>query len=297
MSLINHIQSFCNHLQSEKRFSENTVKSYGNDLEGLRTYLVRTYEIDAPQEISRQMLKSWLSSLKEEKMESRSINRKLSAVKSFFKYLLRHQVVSNSPADGIPSMKIKKKLPVFLEEKQVKNVLERSFYPSGFEGDTHHLVVSLFYQTGIRVSELASLKESDIHFSAQTISVWGKGNKQRYIPLQQSMLGLIAHYISEKKRVFESPNETLIVNEKNKSLSRTALYKIIRQILTEITTIQKKSPHVLRHSFATHMSDHGASIGAIKDLLGHSSLAATQVYTHTSIARLKEEYKKAHPKS
>lgn len=297
MSLIDHIHSFCNYLLSQKRFSENTVKSYGNDLEGLRTYIVHTYEIDDPAVISPQMLKSWLSSLKEEKMESRSINRKLSAVKSFFKYLLRHQVVSKSPAAGIPSMKIKKKLPVFLEEKQVKDVLVRDFYPSGFEGDTHHLILSLFYQTGMRVSELASLKESDIRFSAHTISVWGKGNKQRFIPVQESLLALIQDYIKEKRKLFEVPDEILIVNAKNKPISRTSLYKIIRQILTEITTIQKKSPHVLRHSFATHMSDHGASIGAIKDLLGHSSLAATQVYTHTSIARLKEEYKKAHPKS
>lgn len=297
MSDTDLINEFCNYLLTQKRFSENTVKSYQNDLLGLSRYAHDEYEVDNPTLISPQILKSWLSSLKEQNMESRSVNRKLSAVRSFYKYLLRRQLIETSPAESVSALKIKKKLPVFLEENQIDKVLERAFYPVGFEGDTHHLIISLFYQTGMRVSELANLKETDVQFSAGTISVWGKGNKQRIIPLQKSMLNEISYYIAEKRRLFELPHEVLVVNPKNKPVSRTTIYKIIRQILGEVTTIQKKSPHVLRHSFATHLSDHGASIGAIKDLLGHASLAATQVYTHTSIARLKEVYKKAHPKS
>lgn len=291
------IQQFCNHLSTQKRYSANTVESYLNDLRNLESFLVREYEQQDLTGVSVQILKSWLSSLRDAGLEARSVNRKLSAAKSFYKYLLRQQLISVSPASGISSMKIKKKLPVFVEEKQMKPVLERSFFPQGFEGDTHFLIFLLFYQTGMRVSELALLGEQDVQFSSGIISVHGKGNKQRNIPLSPDAAMVVEAYIAFKRKHFDQPSDTLLVDKKNKALSRTAIYRIVKNTLGEVTTLQKKSPHVLRHSFATHMSDHGASIGAIKELLGHSSLAATQVYTHTSIARLKEIHKKNHPKS
>lgn len=297
MPQIDLVQQFCDYLATQKRYSPNTVSSYLNDLEALRIYAKDEYEIDDMSSVSSQILRSWLSHLKEQKLESRSVNRKLSATRSFYKYLMRLGMGERNPTDGIRSLKTPKSLPVFLELSQVKELLDRHFFPAGFEGDTDFLIVSLFYNTGMRVSELGSLRESDIDFSAAIISVIGKGNKQRNIPLSADMAALVREYLAEKKRLFDDPLEVLVVSDKNKRLSRTELYKRVHRMLAEVTTIQKKSPHVLRHTFATHLSDQGASIGAIKDLLGHSSLAATQVYTHTGIARLKEIYKKAHPKS
>lgn len=291
------IQQFCHHLLTQKRYSPNTVSSYQNDLTGLAGYISEEYELEDMALVSSQILKSWLSSLKGSGMEARSINRKLSACKSFYKYLLREGAVGKSPANGIRSMKIKKNLPVFVEEARLAPVMDREFFPQGFDGDSHFLIFQLFYLTGMRVSELVTLREADVRPAAGIITVLGKGNKQRNIPADTRLVEYIRAYISEKRKLFATPGETLLVTARNEAYSRAAVYRVVRQTLAEITTISKKSPHVLRHSFATHLSDHGAPIGAIKDLLGHSSLAATQVYTHTSIARLKEIYKKTHPKS
>lgn len=297
MSQTDLIDKYCDYLATQKRYSQNTVSSYFNDLAGLKRYLKEQYDLNDPVLASNQMLRSWLSFMKEQKLESRSINRKLSAVRSFFKYLLRMAVVEKSPTEGIRALKTTNYLPVFLEVNQIKELLNRSFFPRGFDGDTDFLLISLFYNTGMRVSELATLKISDVDFSAGIISVIGKGNKQRNVPLSEEMAIQIKDYVSIKRKLFSIPSDTLIASDKNERLSRTTIYKRVHRMLAEITTIQKKSPHVLRHTFATHLSDQGAPIGAIKDLLGHSSLAATQIYTHTGIARLKEIYKKAHPKS
>lgn len=291
------IKQYCDYLSDQKRYSPNTVVSYFNDLEALKKYVKKEYEISDLTRVSNQVLRSWLSSMKEERLESRSINRKLSAARSFYKYLLRLQIIAQSPAETIRSLKTGKDLPVFLEYDQVRLLLNRSFFPEGFDGDTDFLIISVLYFTGMRVSELASLKVSDIGLSAGIISVVGKGNKQRNIPMNDDLANLIKRYSEQKKRFFEVPENILVVDENNKKLSRVDIYNRVHRMLSEVTTIQKKSPHVLRHTFATHLSDQGAPIGAIKDLLGHSSLAATQIYTHTGISRLKEIYKKAHPKA
>lgn len=291
------ITQFSDYLQSHKRYSIHTVRSYEADLRNLEHFNRERYEAECISAITPQVMKSWLSSLKADGLEARSINRKLSAARSFFKYLLRLKIVSVNPASGIPSLKAKKNLPVFVDQAQLQQVLHRNFFASGFEGDTHHLIFSLFYATGMRVSELVALKETDIHSSASVISVLGKGNKERQIPVEASVLDTMHRYMAEKKRLFEHPAPYLLVGSDNLPLSRRTVYSIVRSTLTEVTTIQKKSPHVLRHSIATHLSDHGAPIGAIKELLGHSSLAATQIYTHTSIARLKEIHEQSHPKA
>lgn len=297
MSATDLITEFCDYLLKQKRYSINTVMSYRNDLTGLKDYVEQSYEGTSLSDINTQMLRSWLASLREEKMEPRSINRKLSAVRTFYRHLLKSGRVEKNPATAIPSLKTKKSLPDFVEQKQLDILLQRDFFPSGFDGDTRHLIFMLFYYTGMRVSELVHLKERDVWFQSDLISIIGKGNKQRQVPVDKKLILLVKQYIAEKKRLFENPAETLLVNEKNLPLSREVVYRIVRGSLEEVTTIQKKSPHVLRHSFATHLSDNGAPISAIKELLGHSSLAATQVYTHTSIGRLKEIYKKTHPKS
>lgn len=297
MSLNESIQQFCSYLRNQKNYSGNTVDSYQNDLTGLAGYLNSAYDADDLTSVSVQILRSWLSNLKENNIQSRSVNRKLSAVRSFYKYLMKTGVCDSNPAADISSLKTDKKLPVFLEPAQIAPLLNRDFFPSGFEGDTDFLIINMFYDTGMRVSEVANLEENDLLFLAGAIRVVGKGNKQRNIPLGPELRTLISDYIAEKKRLFGSPNTVLLVDEANLPLNRIDIYKRVHRMLAEVTTIRKKSPHVLRHTFATTLSNNGAPIGAIKDLLGHSSLAATQVYTHTGIARLKEIYKKSHPKS
>lgn len=290
------IEQFCNHLTSEKRYSKHTVSNYRRDLTDFRDFLETTYN-QPPAEARPPFIRSWLASLKEREMEATSINRKISALKSFYKYLLKRQLITKNPATGIPSLKQKKRLPSFVEENQIVPVLERNYFPEGLEGSTRFMVITLLYITGIRVSELTGIKESDIDYSARIIRIYGKGNKQRNVPLSNDMLHQIKDYIAEKRRELEHPADSLLVNKKGKPLTRSVVYNMVKKELSLITTLKKKSPHVLRHSFATHLSNHGAGINEIKELLGHASLASTQVYTHTAIARLKEIYDKAHPKS
>lgn len=292
-----YIQQFCRYLRSQKGYSANTVLSYQHDLEELHSYAIQMYEMDDLSKVTKTIIRSWMSELRSGGMNPKSVNRKLSALSSFYKYLLRMGVIEQNPAASIRHLKEDKLLPVFVEEDKLKPLLDRNYYPKDFKGATHYLIILFLYMTGVRVSELALLKENELRLSAGIALIHGKGNKQRNVPLSDELISALKGYIAEKKRLFESPDERLIVSMKNRPLSRNSIYKIVRETLGEVTTLSKRSPHVLRHSFATHLSNHGASIGAIKDLLGHASLAATQVYTHTDIARLKEIYDKAHPKS
>ncbi len=297
MPINEYIERFLQYLSTQKRYSPHTVKGYQKDLEGLEGFIIEYYPDTTITELKLPMLRSWLASLKDTGMESRSINRKISGVRSFFKYLLRQQIITSSPAATLSFLKTKKTLPSFVDESQMKQVMQRSYFPEGFPGDTEYLIILLFYTTGMRVSELTGLTEDRIDSSNVAVRVIGKGNKQRIIPLKKEVLHSIRDYMAAKKRNFEYPALTLLVNPKGKPLTPAAVYKIVNQTLGTVTTLKKKSPHVLRHTFATHLSDNGAAINAIKDLLGHSSLAATQVYTHTAISKLKEVHKQAHPKA
>ena len=297
MPINEYIERFLQYLSTQKRYSQHTVKSYQKDLADLQDFASEFYPETSLTELKLPMLRSWLASLKNSKMESRSINRKISGARSFYKYLLRQQIIQASPAASLSFLKTKKGLPSFVDESQMRQVLERSYYPEGFVGDTYYLIILLFYTTGIRVSELTGLTEEKIDISNVAIRVIGKGNKQRIIPLKKEVLQAVRDYMITKKKLFEQPAQTVLVNQKGKPLSPASVYKIVNQILGHVTTLKKKSPHVLRHTFATHLSDNGAAINAIKDLLGHSSLAATQVYTHTAISKLKEVHKQAHPKA
>lgn len=292
-----HIKDFLQYLSLQKRYSPHTIESYQKDLSDLENYVKAYYPDNSLTDLKLNMLRSWLASLKDSKMESRSINRKISAMRSFYKYLLRQQIISTSPAASISLLKTKKSLPSFVEENQIKQILLRSYFQEGFEGDTEHLIIMLFYTTGMRVSELTGLQDNQIDQANATVTVLGKGNKQRILPLKNEVLQLIRDYVAVKKKVFEKPSPFLVVNQKGNPLSPASVYKIVNRILGPVVTLKKKSPHVLRHTFATHLSDNGAAINAIKDLLGHSSLAATQVYTHTAISKLKEVHKQAHPKA
>lgn len=292
------IHAFLNYLAFEKRYSKNTILSYENDLSAFFQYLSIEYQLSDIKEITPALIRSWLASLKEKKATSKTINRKISSLKSFFKYQLKLQHISVSPVATISSLKISRRLPSFIEEKDLNTLLKNDFFPSTFAGKTDFLIFEILYQTGIRRNELIHLRETDIDRSAGSIKVLGKGNKERLVPVNNQLLKSIDEYNSEKRRILGELSENfLLVNKKGKKLNPKYVYNVVKRNLAKVSTNERKGPHVLRHSFATHLTNNGAEINAIKELLGHSSLASTQIYTHNTIEKLKEVYKRAHPKS
>ena len=235
--------------------------------------------------------------MKGEENSSRSIVRKLSSLRSFYKYMLRIGKLSELPTAEINAPKIKKRLPVFVKEPEMGELLQ-SLESSAESWKTWNarMLITLFYATGMRLSELIQLKERNVDISRMQIKVLGKGNKERSLPISQDIKAILENYRAEKMRLYGNSSETLLVTDKGKALYPKYAYNLVREILSQASTLDKKSPHVLRHSFATHLLNHGADLNAVKELLGHASLAATQVYTHNSIEKLKEAHRKAHPR-
>jgi integrase/recombinase XerC len=292
------IQEFLNYLAFQKRYSRHTIISYQNDLTGFFDFIALQYNSISLGEISPSVVRSWLASLKGDKTASKTINRKISTLKSFFKYQLKLNKIEFSPMTSVGSLKISRRLPSFIEQKDMNTLFKYVDFPETWEGKTNYLLLKIFYQTGMRLSELINLKESQVDKSNSSIKVLGKGNKERVIPVNNKLLKEIDHYISEKRISFgEIVNNNLFVGKKGKALYPKCVYNIVKKYLGAVSTNERKSPHVLRHSFATHLTNNGADINAIKELLGHSSLASTQIYTHNSIEKLKEVHKLAHPKS
>lgn len=291
------ISDFLRYLRFEKRMSTHTISAYANDLNQLFTYLMEHYTIEIVEVIKLFHLRSWLANLKEHKNTETTLKRKASAAKSFFKYLQKNSVVENNPAKQLVVPKAGKRLPVFLEEQETEKITDHLNFEDGFKGLTERLIIEILYQTGIRRAELAQLKESDIEIERTQIKVLGKRNKERLVPLNGSLLIDIKNYVSEKRKLQNFSEEKLLIMKSGNPVNEQYIYRTVNKHLNAITTLTKKSPHVLRHTFATQLSNNGAELNAIKDLLGHSSLAATQVYTHTNIEQLKEVYRKAHPKS
>jgi integrase/recombinase XerC len=291
---------FIDYLKFEKRYSAHTVRAYRDDLDQFFAYLDATFGETTLFGISTPFIRSWLASLKEQKITSKSINRKISALKSFFKYHLRTGQLEKSPMAGIISPKSGKRLPVYVEEKDMQLLIRQIDFPDNWQGMTDRLLIKMFYSTGVRLTELVTLKTSQLDVSAATIRVTGKGNKERVIPLSVLLVEEIKRYQKEKLSQVGCEGrelaETLFVNEQGKSLYVKYAYLAVRKWLSLVTTIDKRSPHVLRHSFATHLMNHGADLNSVKELLGHSSLAATQLYTHNSIEKLREVHKKNHPR-
>jgi integrase/recombinase XerC len=292
------IQEFLNYIVFQKRYSRHTIISYQNDLTGFFDFLALQYDTVNLSEITASVVRSWLASLKEDKIASKTINRKISTLKSFFKYQLKMKNIDFSPMNSVNSLKISKRLPSFIEQNDINKLFNEIKLPDTWEKKTNRLLLMIFYETGIRLSELINLKESAIDKSNSAIKVLGKGSKQRMIPVNNGLLKEIDGYISEKKIFFESGiSDNLLLNKKGKALYPKYVYNTVKKYLGTASTNERKSPHILRHTFATHLTNNGADINAIKELLGHSSLASTQVYTHNSIEKLKEVHKLAHPKS
>jgi integrase/recombinase XerC len=289
-------QRFLAYLQYEKRYSQHTVTAYRIDLDQFFKYLLEQYNTVEIDSVNHPMIRSWLAGLMEQGISPRSVTRKLTTLKSFFKYLQREGVVETNPMRKIASPKISKRLPVFVEKDAMHHLLDDVEFGSGYAGMRDKLILELFYATGMRLSELVNLKETDLSFHQDTIKVVGKRNKERLIPFGHKIEVLIRAYLEEKKNTFGEVNELFLTDKGTKIYTRM-VYRIVRGRLAQVTTLEKKSPHVLRHTFATHMLNNGAELNAIKELLGHASLSATQVYTHNTIDKLKKIYKQAHPKA
>jgi integrase/recombinase XerC len=294
------IQPFLSYLTFQKRYSHHTIISYQNDLNSFFSFIDEQFGNIAIAEITSSVIRSWLAGLKETGMESRSINRKISTLKSFFKYQLKEGILVTSPMGAIISPKNKKRLPQFVDEKGTGVLFKDVEFTPDWEGRTHQLIMELLYNTGMRQAELVGLKESQIDKGNRQIKVLGKGNKERILPISIELMSMIIDYLAEKRKGFEQfDGQYLLVNPKGRKLYPKYVYNVVKHYLSlpGITTISKRSPHIMRHTFATHLMNNGADINAVKELLGHSSLAATQIYTHNTIEKLKEVYKKAHPKA
>ncbi|MCS6823672.1 MAG: tyrosine-type recombinase/integrase [Cytophagaceae bacterium] len=292
------IFEFLNYIKTEKRYSPHTYTAYKKDLQQYSLYLSETYNIDDTTKINFQIIRSWLTHLAENKISNRSIARKLASVKSYYKYLHHKQIIPLNPASKLKMPKVKKSLPIFASESSMVTILDKIDYETNFSGMRDQLLLELLYGTGIRLSECIELKERNVDFQAGTIKVKGKGNKERIVPMHAHLKDAIQKYINEKKLVFSNnPSDELLVTNDGKKMYPMFVYRVVKKYLSAVPNLEKKSPHVLRHTFATHLLNRGAGLNAIKELLGHNSLAATQVYTHNSPEKLKAIYKMAHPKS
>ena len=291
------VTDFLQYLRFEKRYSQHTQIAYQKDLEQFFYFVAADFDIKEAGDITHFHIRSWLASLKDEEQTARTLNRKISSLTSFYKYLLKKQLVEKNPVKQLHAMRLPQRLPSFLKEEETNTLFQEIQFGEGFKGFTDRLICELLYQTGMRRAELAQLKETDIEWSLQQVRILGKGNKERLVPLNPMLLETLKDYIKEKRKLYGHDKSHLLVLENGAPLYAVYIYRTVKNYLSIATTLQKKSPHILRHTFATHLLNNGANIQAIKDLLGHSSLAATQVYTHNNIEKLKEIHKLNHPRS
>lgn len=293
---MNYQESFIDYLKYEKRNSSHTVTAYKKDLDQFVLFCTeRVGEFDVKR-VDAKLVRSWIVSLMEQQYTPRSVNRKISTVKAFFRFLMKNEVVENNPAVNIPVPKIRKRLPNFVEENNLHHLLDDGFFPDDFSGIRDKLIITLLYGTGIRLAELLQLKERDFDTSGYLMKVLGKRQKERIIPYPRSINQLLQQYIEIRNREIGNCCEALLVTVKGEPVYEKLIYRVVNKYLEKVTSLEKKSPHVLRHSYATHLLNRGADLNAIKELLGHSNLSATQIYTHTTFEKLHNIYKQAHPR-
>ena len=298
-------ESFIRYLTYEKRYSNHTITAYRNDLLQFENFLKGQYGIKDAKEAEHTMIRSWLVQLMEQesnaqngKTSARSVNRKISALRTFYKFLLKNKKVKHDPMLKIVRPKEAKKLPVFLDESKTEMLLDKADFGEGFAALRDRLILEMFYATGMRVSELCNIDERNLNMPDSSIKVLGKRNKERVIPFTAVLKEMISEYRSEKKKCgLAGSHNYFFVTDDGKKIYPKFVYRLATKYLSLVSTARKKSPHVLRHTFATHMLNNGADINSIKEILGHASLAATQVYTHNTIEKLKKVYKQAHPRA
>nr|WP_319999067.1 tyrosine-type recombinase/integrase [uncultured Draconibacterium sp.] len=289
-------ESFINFLKYEKRYSPHTVKAYKKDLDRFVEFYTKMVGDFIVKDVDLQLLRSWVVDLMEHDYSPSSVSRMMTAVKSFYNFLLREQVVDVNPAINVPLPKIRKKLPHFVEENNLNHLLDDDLFDNGFRGRRDKLIISLFYGTGIRLAELINLKDRDFNTAEYLIKVLGKRNKERIVPYPREINQLFADYLAVRDSEIVNNSGYLFVTEKGKQIYEKLVYRVVKSNLARVTSLEKKSPHVLRHTYATHLLNNGADLNAVKELLGHANLAATQVYTHTTFEKLQQSYKQAHPR-
>lgn len=290
------IAAFEDFLKFEKRYSSHTIRAYIDDLTIFFQFSKDQFDTDQLDQLNPMIIRSWMASLTLIKLTPRSINRKISSLKSFFKFCMIQGRLNSNPAKNISVLKTNKRLPSYVEADQMEKLLSGNHFSEEKNARQDRLILTLLYHTGMRVSELVGLKESHIDIHRNQIKVLGKGNKERIIPISDELKSLIQDAAKQKKESGFEAHSELLITPKGRPYNPRQIYQIVKHYLSQVTTAEKKSPHVLRHSFATHLTSNGAELNAVKELLGHSSLAATQVYTHNSIERLRDIHKKAHPK-
>ena len=289
------IGNFMDYLEFEKRFSVHTLKAYRSDLQQFAQFLRTEEQIEKINEISSPIIRSWLVKLMEEGIDPRSVNRKITALKTFFKYAMKSKWISINPMLKVVSPKIPKKLPVYLEAGKLDFLLDSTEFTTDFTGIRDRLILELFYGTGMRRAELLTSTTEDLDLHQKQLKVTGKRNKQRIIPLHTGLLTLFEQYMILRNSI-KTEHSFVFITPDGKQLYPELVYRLVKKQLSKVSTQKKRSPHVLRHSFATEMLNQGADLNAIKEILGHANLSATQVYTHNSIEKLRDVYKKAHPR-
>ncbi|WP_407675509.1 tyrosine-type recombinase/integrase [Polaribacter glomeratus] len=289
------IASFLDYLSLEKKYSIHTAIAYKNDLTSFRDFLIIEYNQDELKEVNYAQIRNWIVSLVDSDISNRTINRKVSSLKSFYKFLQKSEQLKINPLSKHKALKVAKKVQVPFTSREINSVIETISEENDFISVRNKLIIELFYSTGIRRIELINIKERNISFSENTIKVLGKRNKERFVPLLQSVVSTLKNYL-ELKSEFSLGIEELFITEKGNKIYETLVYRIINSYFSRVSTKVKKSPHILRHSFATHLLNEGADLNSVKELLGHSSLASTQVYTHNSLEVIKKVYNQAHPR-
>lgn len=289
-------ESFIAYLQYEKRDSSHTVTAYRKDLTQFAQFCAERAGAFDPGSVDRKLVRDWVVSLMEAGLTPRSVRRKISTLKSYYRFLMKMGHLESTPVTDIPLPKVRKKLPVFVEEPRLNHLLDDGFFGSDFPGIRDKLVITLLYGTGIRLSELLSLPVARVDLDQCQIKVEGKRNKERIIPFPMSMKGQIREYLECREALTGSGEGMLVVTDKGVPAYGKLIYRIVRNYLTRVTLAEKRSPHVLRHTYATHLLNKGADLNAVKELLGHANLAATEVYTHTTFEKLHGVYRQAHPR-
>jgi len=297
---VNELERFISYLSLEKRFSKHTIIAYQGDLTQFRDYIVTQYQLEDFTQVSHFIIRSWAVSLIEQGLDTRSVNRKLTCLRTFYRFLMKNQLVTKNPMQKVQAPKNSTKLPEYLEDQKMDQLLEPKLDDSSYEALRNNLIIDFFYRTGVRLSELINIKINDVNLYNLTVTVLGKRNKMRQIPLTNKFKVLIQKYLVARSDFMKEKgtvHDYFFTENNGNQMYPKFVYRLVKTEISKVSTSKKRSPHILRHTFATTMLNHGADINAIKELLGHSSLAATQIYTHNSIEKLKEIYKQAFPKA
>jgi integrase/recombinase XerC len=295
---MSHKESFLQYLQTEKRYSPHTVRSYINDLDQFYSFLSEQELPDDPVAVTSHDIRAWIVSMLDKNYTTVTVHRKISCLRVFYRYLRKEGLIKNDPLEKVVLPKRKKTLPVFVEESSINNLLDDYNFGDGFSGIRNRTIIEMLYLTGIRRSELIGLRNRDIDLSEGSLKVTGKRNKQRIIPLVKPFIKRLEEYIKIRdEKITPAIDEWFFITDKGNKLYDKYVYNIVHGYLSMVTTIEKRSPHILRHTFATHMLNRGADLNSIKELLGHANLSATQIYTHNTFEKLKKIYKQAHPRA